>query len=678
MDFPNVFCTECQAFLTPDKPTCSIQCQRAEPISLPKAGEPFWKDKVPESVNAVQVLDDMVLVSYGERKGGAGGVMAFSRTKGKQAWFFATQHCVDGGVAWFENRLFFATCGFLGQGAELYCLDRAGRLIWHQPLPAGGWTAPIADEARIFIGLDNGQVYSLDGASGQPLSQHPVVMSRGKVWLIKVDDSMLVAVSKSGEIRALSPMGLRPIWSTASPAGLEITGAPCLAGSQLFFGAAGGRLLALELNHNHRISTVAENLKGLTAAPLHSNGLLWVGSQDRILRAFDPSKKVEVWKSAELPHGITSSPVIAGGIVAVGVNQHGVVLFNEQTREMIGEVHADPRVKLIPTPALAEDVLYIGTDQGEVLAMPWHLGDYQKAAAIVKNQKKFRDAGLYYSLAARYLARNHEREALYQLAEECWDESGEPEWAARMWVGLVEEKRAAEAYIRAAKNQKGRNNPLAAEYYYKASRLYWRLDGESPEEEKCAREAAKLGQWPLIRLEKPSVPRMIQGKPGDITFRATNIGYGSAQDLYFILRGSLLEVVKCKVNSILAPEAYFDITLSIIQTKENDEIKVDLEYQGSERRTASFNAQLPIKVEAEKPRTKLKIDGTVGIGIGHILNNLKENVDYEITGSVFLDRSASGARHPAAPTDGLTCPHCGSLVSADAKMCEQCGKKLDM
>lgn len=669
--FPNLFCPDCAAFLDPEKTVCSVHCQRPEEARFPKAGESLWRANVPGAVHSVLVVGDLAIFGYGERNG-KGGVSAFQPDTGSQIWSFPTPHSVEGGLTQFGENLFFATSGFVGSGAELYCLKLDGSLVWNRDLPAGAWTKPVVDEARVHIGLDNGHVLSYDSRSGNPISHQPVTLPRGKVWLIQIDEKTLVALSKSGQIMALNSLGLRPLWTAPKDAGCEITSPPCLARGRLYFGAQGGRVLSLGVRDGD-IRPFASELKGVVAAPAFSQKTLWVGAQDRSLRAFDLEKGQERKRLADFEHSITCAPYADNEFVAVCVNAYGVILLDAHTCEILWSFKVENSVRLLSEPAIAGGVVYTGTDRGSIYALPWHLGEYENAAEHLKRQKKLHQAGLYYALAARQPRPQHIREAHYQKAEECWNEIGTPEWAARMWEGLAtKELKAGDAYCRAAEIQGGHNNRLAAEYFYSASRLYWRAGDVPQKVDDAARKAAQLGRWPLLRLEKRNNPKMVQGKPGEITFRASNIGHGQARELYFVLGSSLPQPVTCKVAAPLAPESYYDITLSITQTRLTDDLQIEVEYRGEQARQAPFTAKLSMLIDATPPPHKIKI-GDSAFGKIRIVNPTNEPIEFEMGDSVGTEVEIDlGDGSPEA----RTCPECQTALHDSAKWCIHCGAKL--
>lgn len=663
--FPNLFCAECQAYLAPGKASCSSTCPSRE-RHFPQVGEALWQARVDGNVTAAHISGSLVIFCYGVRNG-AGGVAAFAQADGKPAWNFKTPGSVEGGIAQGGEFLYFATCGFLGSGAALTCLHVDGRPAWQVELPAGAWSKPVLDESRVYIGLESGQVLGFDNRNGTPISvPRPVSLPRAKkLWLALVDSKTLVALSNKGDILALNPMGLGEQWKLSLP--LEITSPPCVANGKLVFGAADGQLLLLD-PRSRSTRQLAANLEGVRAVPVFAQGKLWVGAYDHRLHILDETGR-ELWKSEKYAHSIGSAVGVSEGIAAICVNDYGVVLLSAHSHEPIGAFEKINGARLFASPVISDGTIYTGTNNGDIFALPWHLGRYESAARQLEHARDFHQAALFYALAAQQSKSKDEREALNLAAERCWDKNGEPEWAARMWEGMAHEQKAAEAYQRAAEHRRGPNNQRAAEYYYAASRLYWRLNDKSKKED-CESQAAKLGRWPLIRLEEKHNPRMVQGKEDTITIRAENIGYGETSELNFFLGGSLSKPYAYSVIIPLEPENYFDITIPVIPTKLSDHLTIEVEYKSKNHQKAPFTAFLTFKIEADEAPQEITI-GDVVLGDITIMTSGNKRLSIK-TGDIVrstikvVTGNETSTKHPTSPTPaGFTWPETVNGLDGD-------------
>jgi outer membrane protein assembly factor BamB len=633
---PTIFCPQCQAYVGPSTehcPACGQESQAS--VQLPEPGQPLWRGQSPGAALARPVVDgERIYFSWGARHA-SGGVVCLDRHNGEEIWSFQTSHAVEGGLSKYGEKLYLGTLGFLGGGAKLYCLKREdGKEVWQKDLSGGAWSAPLLSEARVYVGTDDGRLHCIDNRSGEPVSQYqPLQLETGRMWLAWVDGCLL-ALSQSGQVMAVNPSTMKPLWHQPLDAGWGISSAPTVVGEKVFFGGSGGKVLRLDFRKK-KIDIFADGFNRVVASPGVVEGLLFVGAHDHYLHAFDLQTGLEKWKGQEFAHAIAASTFAADDLVAVAVNQCGVCLLDAGTGDQIWEFRPPEDVKLFSDVIIDSGVIYFGTDNGALCALPWHLGQYEWAADYLQTRAEYFSAAICYVVAAHLIIDLSRREHFLDQAEVCWDKSGEPEWAAFMWEGLGRERKAAQAYCRAAEARRGQDK-LAAEYYYRASRLYWRL-GEQEKADQCLLEAATLGKWPRIRLFEWNNPQMVQGKPGRVSFRAENFGYGDAKNLYFTLGGSLLQPVDCKVLQPMPPDSYFEMTLDIIPTRIKSDLKVEIQYVEDENRKVPFTATLdpPMQIEAKK-RKIVEVGDIVG-GKLRVVNNSNEEVEIKVGDQVMSE-----------------------------------------
>lgn len=659
MGFPSVFCPTCENFLTPGSQVCGEECTAGQGMLPPTAtvGRVQWSQDLPgnKKAGAGVCWGDLVVFSHGNPGGGTGGVRAIHRKDGLLAWDFDTPHPVDGALICDQDYLYLATTGFIGSGAELYCLDKQGKLAWKKSraLPAGAHTTPVLLEARILLGLDNGSVLGFDSRSGEPIAQQTVNLPRGKIWLAKIDEHSLVALAgKEGLVTMLASQDLSTTWPEPLRAGGDITGGPLVHDKKIYFGVAGGKLACVSIRPR-ALTFLAENLKEVKAAPVVSQGCLWFGARDGCLHMINLARN-EHWVSESFGHSIIVSPAVHDGFVAVCVNEVGVCLFSSHSRKLFWR-HSVEGVSLFTAPFIREHVLYFGTDQGKVLALPFEHDNHQAAAEHYRQSGDLHRAGLYYALSARAEKKIENRDHYFHQAEDCWNENGGSQWAGRMWEGLGKPEKAAEAYYRAGEFQRTVDKLQAAEYYYRASRIFWRL-GNSTRQEECEEQAARLAQWPRLRLEPRLNPRMTQGDRGTVVMRISNIGYSSAADLKLSLAGGVAEMITWEMVDPLGKDAWYDISLSITQTRLKDLLSVEAEYSCEPARRIPFLVNYNLAIEAEESPIQIE---TGDIVMGKIevknLNGRKVKIktgDLVSTEILLGDspvKQAEPARPPAQP-----------------------------
>jgi outer membrane protein assembly factor BamB len=672
---PVIFCPDCQTYLDFQAAACP-SCGRERLLSerLPDHGQPLWRAQVESAVHSEVVSGDLVIFNTGERSK-AGGVCAFDRTSGKPRWACQPLYSVEAGVAVFGENLYFATCGLLGSGAELVCLEiETGREMWKQELTGGVWSRPLVDEARVYVGQDDGQVHCFDNRSGTPLCYQTVDLPRGRVWLEMVDGNLL-ALSRHGQALALNPMGLERVWHTPLELGFGISSPPYASAGRVFFGGEGGQVLRLDVQHR-KVSVLARVPGSIVSAPVCAEGILFFGAvskseaHEHYLHACDPDTGQRLWKSPEFKHSLASQPFAGDGLVVAGITQFGLVLLDAHTGEYAWHFPVGPEVRLLSHPVLHEGVVYAGTDTGQVFALPWHLGKCGWAARLCQARGDCVEAGTFYVLEARNTLKVDKKAEYYQQAVTCWQGAGRMELAGHLREGLIEEEKAAEAYIQAGQQWKDRDKQRAAEYYNLAAQLYHQLDNEQ-KENTCAQFAQKLALGPLLRIKSLTDPTLTQYGKGNISFRVENVGKTSAEKIVLNLGGSLIEPVTCQVLDPLPAGAnsYFNITVPITPTKAQNDLVIYVEYCTHGKDTPFFSTFRTV-VDAGEAPIEVEMKDVVALRGIQVTNPQNRRMRIKLDGVIATSLKIG-------ETDGGNCcPACGAILPAGARHCDACGKKL--
>jgi outer membrane protein assembly factor BamB len=625
---PVIFCPDCQTYLGLQADACPA-CGRARLASecLPEPQHPLWQGQVGGPVHSAVIAGDLVIFNTGA-SGQPGGVYAFHRERGEPRWSFPSHYPVEAGASLFQDRLYFGTCGFVYGGAELVCLRAVdGTLIWKRELTGGIWSAPVVDEARVYVGLDDGQVLCFDNRTGMPLCNQPVGLPRGRVWLERLEHD-LIALSNKGQVLVLNPMGLESLWPAPVDVGMPITSPPCSAAGHAFFGCKDGQMMSLDLR-TRKVNRIARVPGNIVSAPACFGEVLYfgaVGQDTHYLYAFDGNSIREIWSSPDLGHSLCSQPFAAGDLVVAAVAKTGMVLLEARTGALAWIYPVETEAHMFSHPVLSRGVIYAGDDQGKVFALPWHLGKYEWAARIRQARNELVEAGTFYVLAAQHVNKASKKEEFYQQAVDCWHEDGRMELAGHLWEGLVEEEKAAEAYKEAGRLWTGKDNQRAAEYYNLAAQLYHQLDDET-KENNCAQIAQKLALGPLLRIKLWTNPRMTQYEEGQITFRLENIGKKNAVNLSLNLGGSLLTPVTFQVVDPLpaGADSYFDVTLSIAPTRAQNELVIQAEYQTPTGQRNFFSTCHAI-IEAEEAPDVIEMKDVVALRGIQITNPLNRRI----------------------------------------------------
>jgi hypothetical protein len=391
--------------------------------------------------------------------------------------------------------------------------------------------------------------------------------------------------------------------------GQRITSPPHLLEETLFFGVQGGQVYALDLRRRE-LRLLRGGLKRVVAAPAYAEGVLYVGAHDHRLHALHPETGKDIW-SQSFEHSLSAAPFPAEGLVAVCVNQAGVYLLEAETGDIVWHFPVKSAVNLLSDSLIHQGVIYAGTDQGEIYALPWHLGRYAWAGEWLARQGRHSEAAAYFAVAGDLeLCESSTRQQCYWRAVELWRQAGEWEKAARFRESLLGEQAATIAVeFEEAGRALFRREPLrAADLLRRAED--WYDDAEDDESaRRCGQMAAKVAHAPHLRLRKVNIPdEWEEGEPQSVVVELKNRGNAVARNIQVRFAGNLAVRIWMELTA-LNPGEVAEIETPLIAGSSGD-LVTEAHYTGRRQRSWVSKKLFPIQV---KPSTTvLDIDGDVG------------------------------------------------------------------
>ena len=671
-----LFCPNCQALVRPNEaacPSCGRKRQPDERVTAP--GEALWQARLPGLARGRPALSDgLVLFAWGTPSSG-GGISAFDALSGEARWpAVHIEHAPVAGPLAQAGRVYLAGQGLL-LGGSLVCLSLAdGAAVWRKELPGRAVTSLCLEDRRVYAAGEDGLVYCFDSQSGDRVVGWPLHVGDSVVGLLPFGRK-LVAVNQSGAVYLLEahPTGAHPAADCSFKANL--TSPPVLHNGTLYCGAEGGLLLALELRSGH-LRQVADGFKRLRAAPACSGDAVYAAGYDYCLRAFEAKSGRPLWPApVKFAHSISSALDFEEGLLAVGVHRGQVGIVDAASGQPAEPFAFPEPVELPGSPRLAAGTLYVAG--GELaLALPWHLGQYAWAADFERRRRNLLRSGELSALAGFFASKKAERERFYQQAEADWDELCQPEWAARLWEGLhTEERRAAEAWCRAAEACRDQDARRAADCYSRAQRLYWSLDDKS-ERDRCASQAARLSGGPLLRMEPWNLPRLMQGKEGEVTLRVENHGNRPACSLFFKLGGPLMPNDGWKVPQPLKDGSYYDITLTLTPTEEHNPVEAQVEYAESTAGELLYAAHRDFVIQADPSPIVIRKADLMLSKVRVRVTNPHQKVIFEDVMAFRGELEVDYAPQAEGPEGIRPCPRCGHVNEVKAVFCVRCSERL--
>ncbi len=233
---------------------------------------------------------------------------------------------------------------------------------------------PVAVGNLVGIGLDNGQFVLVDpttgvraGAPYQPAlepNSKKVVWNRGvyledqKTLIVANDRMKLARLGTSGDLRMLSEADLQ------SP----LRGPLCTVGDSVCAVAdTGGGESLLFFNANSLAAVGSSPIEGnVVAGPFTTEGGCLVQTDRKLMMiAADQSL---VWSSEFPRSAISSPPLEAQGKIVVTNRQGQLFVIDASSGEILGD--SDTRQAFTSKPVPARGGVFIGSDEGAVMALP--------------------------------------------------------------------------------------------------------------------------------------------------------------------------------------------------------------------------------------------------------------------------------------------------------------------
>ena len=260
------------------------------------------------------------------------------------------------------------------------------RVKWSFPTGQRIVSSPVWHEGALLFGSDDGNLYSVDAASGRqrwmlatdgPLASTPAVAA-GRVYALSFDGRLYAANAATGELlwkfategerrfEARGLHGMLPRSQTFADPFDTYLSSPVVADGRVYFGSSDGHVYALDatsgaLLWKQRTGDVVH------ASPAYADGRLYVGSWDGKLYALDAKTGAQVWAFQAgvdpLMHnqqGFQSSPAVVGGVVYSGCRDGHVYAVDAATgRELWNHVTNGSWVN--SSPAVSAGQVHVAT-----------------------------------------------------------------------------------------------------------------------------------------------------------------------------------------------------------------------------------------------------------------------------------------------------------------------------
>jgi outer membrane protein assembly factor BamB len=282
-----------------------------------------------------------------------GNLYAVDAESGAQGWKFATKSripsspAVSGGIVYFG-----------AYDGNFYAVDASsGKLKWKfqtggerrfaakhlhgvqpvaetMPDPFDCYlSSPVVWNRAVYFGSGDGNVYSLDAASGalnwkfktgEVVHASPAI-AQGTVFIGSWDSYFYAIDAATGREKWRFKTGEDP--DTHNQVGIQSSAA--VAEGMVYFGCRDSHLYALDASSGEKKWAFATDGSWVVASPAVSDGKLYFATSDSSLLYALDAKSGAVLHSVGLNHWyLYSSPALAGGMMYVGSTQGKLVAFD--------------------------------------------------------------------------------------------------------------------------------------------------------------------------------------------------------------------------------------------------------------------------------------------------------------------------------------------------------------
>ena len=342
---------------------------------------------------------------------------------------------IDGIDGYFSRLKLTAAYGNLfsaNREGDVYAFDiKNGKEQWHTDISAikfktgffdskksamlsGGVTAGMG---KVFVGSENGELYTLDAKTGDLLWQAEV---KGEIIAAPAVDSGIVVVNTvSGVIKAFDVKDGKEVWSVEQevpPLSLRGTSAPVIASGGVLVGGASGDLTVYMLATGQEGwtaslgdatgSTELDRVVDIDSAPIVFGDKLYSISSRGSLAAIDlrsgriiwkrdyssyrsialegnniyvtdvkghvysigRNNGLEQWSQLSLTNRGVTGPVVVGNYIVVGDFEGYLHWLNKDTGEIVAQHQVDSSA-IYATPMVDKGIIYAESRDGDVEAI---------------------------------------------------------------------------------------------------------------------------------------------------------------------------------------------------------------------------------------------------------------------------------------------------------------------
>lgn len=333
-------------------------------------------------VSSPAVFGDIVYFGSRDNK-----IYAFNGRTGAPLWQYRTGGWVDSSPAVSGGAVYAAS-----MDGSLYALDRlTGALRWAAPLGASSVSSPLVLAGRVYVGTgspDN-KLKVFDAASGAQLMSYAALQPVDSAP--STDGLRVYFGANDGRLYALDKDTLAQAWTYQTMGGRYGLNAVAVSSGMVYalpgydesrplvFGAAGGMLLNPLSSPYVGGLTQAQAGWAQAGSPLVSDTGLYfsgglAGNSLFAAEAFPSTQALPyVWPSSPSlggisPTGVLSSPAMAGEVIYIGTMDGALVAYSSGAAQLPLGADVTFSSPIYSSPGISNGMIYVGSSGGKFAA----------------------------------------------------------------------------------------------------------------------------------------------------------------------------------------------------------------------------------------------------------------------------------------------------------------------
>ncbi len=231
-------------------------------------------------------------------------------------------------------------------------------------------SSPAIVNGVVYVGSYSGFVYALNASSGaiiwsyaanENTESSPTVVDN----VVYIGAGNYSATRDNGHVYALQATTGEKLWSYQT--GGTVESSPAVAYGKVYVGCGDGNVYAFDAATGNVIWSYKTDATILKSSPAVVEGVVYICSIE-YLYALNATNGMKLWSQTGDWRILSSSPMVTNNIVYLSAD--GVYAFDSKTGELLWHQISDRYPNSSEsTPALADGVIYVGTTEGNVLAL---------------------------------------------------------------------------------------------------------------------------------------------------------------------------------------------------------------------------------------------------------------------------------------------------------------------